>query len=264
MKSQIFNNVKGGFNMNNKIVYTLIVIGVLIVGWYIFDSNAPSVSAQGQAMIKAKPDQVSVYVYIETHNKTAQAAQDTNSQVREAVVDAIKAAGVSNGSIQFQQYSIYPEYDWSSGRQTQKGYVASQSLVINSSDFGKVPSVVDSIIAAGGLVSSIQFELSQAKQNEYKSQALEAAGKDAQTKATATAAGLGKKLGRLVAVQTSDFNYPGPIMYYAKTMMADASGSSGYGSASAQDISAVREAANNISPQDIEVSATLQVQYKLS
>ena len=264
MNSNMINNVKGGFNMNNKIIYTIIVLGVLIAGWYILDSNSPIVSAQGQSTIKAHPDEVSVYVSIETHNKTAQAAQDTNSQLREEVISALTKAGVPNDSIQFQQYSIYPEYDWSNNQQKQIGYVASQYLIINSSNFSTVPGIVDDIISAGGLVSSIQFELSDAQQNIYKSQALEAAGKDAQSKAAATASGLGKKLGRLVSVQTSDYNYPGPIMYYAKAATVDASGTSSSVVATPQDIVAVREAASNISPQDIEVTATLQVEYKVS
>ena len=257
----MIKNMKGGNMINNKInskiLYTILVLGVLVVGWYILDSNSPIVSAQGSASMKVQPDQASVYVSIEAHNTTAQAAQTTNNLIRDSVVAALLKSGVPNSSIQFQQYSIYPEYNWDNGRQTQKGFVATQTLVVNSSDFSTIPGMVDSIVASGGLVSSIQFELSQQKQNYYKAQALESAGKDAETKASATAGGLGKSIGRLVSVQTQDFNYPGPILYYARADSAS-------GVTNSAEIASVKQAASNISPQDIEVSANIQVEYKLN
>jgi hypothetical protein len=248
-------------NTNSKVIAVVLAVGVLLALWYALDSNSPMVSAQGEASLKVQPDEVSVYVTIESHNTTAEAAQTTVSSASKAVVSALRNAGVPNSSIQLQQYSIYPDYSWDSvtGRQTQKGYVATQSIIVKTSDFMKVAGMVDDVVAAGGLVSSIQFELSQAKQNEYKTQALGDAGKDAQTKAAATAAGLGKSLGRLVSVQTTDFNYPGPIMYYAKDSMTTSVG----GMATAEDNAGAIRAAANIAPQDIDVTATLQVQYKV-
>jgi uncharacterized protein YggE len=80
------------------------------------------------------------------------------------------------------------------------------------------------------------------------------AGADAKIKAEATAAGLGKKIGRLISVQSQEFNYPGPLYAYEKAMDS----SVGAANAEAQRVS------SSLSPSDIEVSATLTVQYKLS
>ena len=97
--------------------------------------------------------------------------------------------------------------------------------------------------------SGINFELSPQKQSEYKTQALEQASADAKSKASATAAGLGKKLGRLVSVESQDFNY-GPVVYYAK-----AESSSGAADA--------REAALQINPTDLNVYANVGVTYTI-
>ena len=62
-----------------------------------------------------------------------------------------------------------------------------------------------------------------------------------------------KNLGRLVSIQSEEFNYgPYPVFSYAE-------GSSG---AIAKD--EARQAALNLAPQDIEVTANVRVSYKLS
>jgi uncharacterized protein YggE len=245
--------------MDNKIyIAAVLIVGIVLAAWYVIDVKSPVVSATGTATIKAAPDEVSVYLYIQTRNKTAEATQTSNAAIREALVSALKQAGIAEKDIQFQSYNIYPDYDWSSGTQRQKGFIASQYIVVKTADFTKTSVIVDKAVQAGSLVSNIDFELSDAKQAEYKAQALEEAGKDAQTKAAATASGLGKSVGRLVAVQSQEYNYPGPLMYYEKSDVASA------GEAGSYDNSEAIRAAANLAPQDIEISATLQVQYKLS
>ena len=122
---------------------------------------------------------------------------------------------------------------------------------MKTGDFYIVPKIVDVAIDSGALVSYINFEISDELRSEYKSRALEKAGEDAREKAEATAAGLGKKLGKLVSVQSEDFNY-GPVVYYAS---AESSGSDA--------VAETREAALNIYPKDVEVRADISVRYKL-
>lgn len=237
----------------NLITLVAIVLGILLVGGYLLYSSTPVVSSQGHASIKATPDVVTVNIYIETRNSTAQGAQQSNADIREATVDALVAAGITESDIKFTNFYAGPEYDWSSGAQRQKGFIARQELAVQVEDFSEVSRVVDATLSSGALVSYISQELSSDKQNEYKALAQKQASADARTKAEATAEGLGKSLGRLVSVDSSDFNYPGPVMYYARA--------EGSMSVSSDE---VREAAVKISPQDIDVSANVRVQYKLS
>ena len=116
-----------------------------------------------------------------------------------------------------------------------------------------VPEIVDAGIDAGALVSSINFELSDEKQNDYKAEALSEASADARKKAESTASGLNKKIGKLVSVQSEEFYYPGPIPIYAKA--------EGGGDAAAA--TEARQAAVNLRPQDIAVTASVRVEYRL-
>jgi hypothetical protein len=237
--------------MDNKILVAILVIGVLAVGGYLYYNTGAVVSAQGSSSIKVQPDEVSVYLSIETRNLTAQGAKDMNSEISDNVLTELVKLGLERKDIQFSSYNIYPEYDWSSGQQKQKGYIASQQIVVKTSDFDKVGGIVDGAVNAGALVNSIYFELSDAKQSEYKKMALANASQDAKAKAEATAVGLGKSLGRLVSVQSQEFNYQPWVLYdHPEVAMNIMTGE--------------KRVDVNIQPQDKEVTASITVQYKLS
>jgi uncharacterized protein YggE len=243
--------------MKTQYIIGIIVIGIILVGTYMLDASAAVVSAQGTAIKHVSPDTALVYVSIESRDSTASAAQAEHAAIRDKVLQSLGDLGIDEDSIQLINYAVYQEYDWSNGKQTPKDFVASQQIVVKTTDFDQVSAIVDAVVAQEALVNSIQFELSQEKQNEYKAQVLSEASADARAKAAATADGLGKDLGRLVAVQSQDYYYPGPVLYYSKSY--DASSSMG-GAATAE----VREAAANLTPGDIDVNANIVVQYKLS
>ncbi len=238
--------------MNKIIGIIALVLGILLVGAYLASSSAPSVTAQGSSVIKVTPDLVTVNVLIETKGADAQIAQDKNSQIRDAVISDLKKLGYTDADIKLGYYNIGPDYEWTTDKQTLKGYVARQEIIVKTKDFTKVSQIVDSVIDSGALVSYINFEISDSKQSEFKAQALQQASADAKAKAQSTAAGLNKKLGRLVSVQNQDFHYPGPMVKYA---MEDSSSGGG--------VAQARDAAANLSPQDIEVTASVVVEYKL-
>ncbi len=238
--------------MNGKIWIVVVIAAIFAVLGYMIYSSGPIVSAQGQSSLSVQPDEISVYVTIESKNKTLQEAQKTNSEIREAVVEKLLDMGIDEEDIEFANYNSYPWTEWINGRSVERGYIVNQQIVIKRSEFKKVPRIVDKVIEAGGLISYMNFELSMEKENEYKSKALEMASKNAKEKAEAIASGQGKKVGKLVSVKSDEFNYA-PVPYY----MAKAEGGS------SDSIAEVRSAAASISPQDLEVSATIIAEYKL-
>lgn len=244
--------------MANKILIWLVIVIIISIGGYLWFSGVfggAVVSATGTSVIKVEPDLVSVNVNVETRGESAQEAQEKNKEISGKLLVEIIKLGYDKDELKFVNYNVYPEYDYnySSGQQKLRGYVVSQQLVVKTSEVRKVPEIIDTSINSGALISYINFELSEEKQNEYKKQVLEEAGKDAKEKASAIAVGVGKKIGRLVSVQSQDFGYR-PIVLYDKAV-AEASG---------KDIGEeARKSALNISPQDLEVSATIVVQYKL-
>ena len=243
-----------GEKMNNKLGIVLLVIGIVLVVGYLFYSSGPVVSAQGSSSLEANPDLVSVYINIEVKNISASDAKNAHDIISNKVMAALKGKGIADEDVQLVNYNIYDDYEWNNGNQVRKGYVVSSQIVVKTSDFDKVREIVDAGIDSGAIISYINFELSPDKQSEYKSQALAEASADARKKAQSTAEGLGKKLGRLVSVQSEEFNYPGPVAYYAKTESA---------TGGIADAAEVRQAALNLAPQDLPITASVRVEYKL-
>jgi len=240
-------------NITAIIIAVIIVVGALL-GVFLLIGKMPStgqntISAQGNSQMTVMPDEAVVYAMVETHELTAEKAKDENSRISDDVLTALIKINIARADIETQNFNIYPEYDWSNGTQTLKGYVASNQLKVKSKDFNNVGKIVDAAVDKGALVNSIDFDLSNDKTNEYKKEVLAKASQDARDKAEAIAAGLGKKLGKLVSVQSSDYNYmPYPI--YARSDMMG-------GAAEA------KVAATNIQPHSLDITASVTVSYEI-
>lgn len=245
--------------VGSKGFYLLIGLLVLVAIYFVYSSRpGPEITAQGESSFKAKPDLVSIYVLIETKNTTAELAQASNAALTSVLFNRLGLLGFDNSSMQLSSYNTYPDYDWSNNKQTLKGYVVSQQIILYVPEFSKVPGVVNEVTSAGALVSSINFELSSKQQNIYKTQLLAEASLDAKSKAEAIASGLDRKLGKLIAVDTQDAYYPGPIAYYSR------SSSGGSTTSYAEDSFAAKEAAQQLTPRDIDMTAMVSVRYRLA
>ncbi len=248
---------------NNPVVITSIIAGtvvvltllVLFVFVPIFSTTANTMTVQGTSTVKVMPDLVAVFFNIQTNGTTSSAANNANTLIYNNLKSALISLGFTESQIGTESYSIYPNtiYDHS-GTATTKGYIASHSIKLefSANDTAKISSVIDAGANAGAGVSTIDFELSTALQNQYKAQALQLASEDAKTKADAVAAGFGKTTGRLVSVSVDNFGYYPWVMYSAS------------GTSAAEDNAGAKAAAMNLAPTTQEVSATVSATYKLA
>lgn len=243
--------------MDNSIKITLIVVSAVVVlvliGIFAFMQIMPgnTISAQGASQIKATPDLVTVYFSVQTRGATASEAKDKNSEIVDNAITNLIKIGIERKDIVTENFNVYPEYDYSSSSQRIKDYQTTHSIKIelSTSNTNKIGEVIDAGVDAGSLVSYINFELSQEKQNQYKAEALKLASEDARIKAESTASGLGKTLGRLVSVSSSNFDYyPWPI-YRNDAMMVGAS--------------EAKSATTSIQPGKQDITASVSVVYKI-
>lgn len=241
--------------MEGKYMLIGIVVLALIVGGYMYYNSGAEISSQGVASIKVQPDTLSVYLNAMGKGKTMQDAKAEHDKIMGDLKLNLIRSGFNDSEIQILNYNVYEDYDYSIRTPVIKGYVVSEQVIIKTKDFDKAGIVVDKAIESNALVQSINFELSQGKQNSVKADALKEAGKDAEVKATAIAEGVGKKLGRLVSVSSQEFNYGGPVVYYAKEASA--------GSNIAMDNSEAIRATQSLNPSEMDISATINAKYKL-
>jgi len=210
--------------MKNTNIILVVLIILLAGGFFYYNASIKEktiLNVNGEATINAVADQVSIYVVIDTLKDTAQESKDKNAEISERVLDALSSIGIKRSEIETSSYNIYPEYDWVLGSQKLKGYKTSNILKIKTTDFNKVGKIVDASVDAGATaIQSINFELSQEKQNQVKTEAISKATQDARIKAEATAQGLNAKLGKVKSVTISDYNYY-PIPIYVLESGAD-------------------------------------------
>jgi uncharacterized protein YggE len=239
--------------MIGKIILVVVAIALLMGAGVITFTKAATLSADGSAEIKALPDEVSVYLRVTQKNASAEAARDRAAEITDELQTQLIKLGIAQKDIQLENYNVYAWTEWINNRNMDKGFVVEQGIVVKTADFGKVSGIVDAAINAGALVSYINSELSEQKVNDFKAQALEQAAKNARIKAESVASGLGKRIGGVVSVETTQEPFYTPYPYYRAT--AEVAG--------AADIAQVKEAAANLAPTESTISANVRVTYKL-
>ncbi len=219
-----------------------------------------TISASADSQQEVAPNQAEIYFTVQTNDTSPQAAQDANSNITSSVIDALKGAGVSSDDIETLNYNLYPNQVYvpgpliaqqsypQPGRTEIQGYIVTNTIKVTTKDFSKVGKLLSVAVNAGvNQIQSVQFSLTKDKENEIKSQVLSDATKTARLKAQAIADGLGVKLGDLVRVSESNFNFV-PYRY-----------------GGVLEASALKTGAPvpPISPQKITVSASISVEYAI-
>lgn len=182
-----------------------------------------TLSVSGIAKMSVKPDIARMSVGVISTGRTVAETQKQNTEKMNAITSAVKAFGVKDEDIQTSNYSISPQYDWTEGRQTLRGYQVSQQLSIKIRDLEKIG---DILAKAGDLgsnqVSGVSFEVDDttALQKQARDQAIE----DAKDKAQVLAKSLGMQLGKVISFSEDYGSYPTPVYNsYSKVMMDESS-----------------------------------------
>ncbi len=249
--------------MEKAVKITLIIVGAIlllaILGGFMFYSLIPAqlkgtpLSVQGDSVIKVTPDIVRVYFNMETNASTSSEATSLNAKATDDMITSLVKLGLERKQIQTESFNIYPWQEWENNQYVTRGYKASHQIVVelSSDQFNLVGSVIDAGANSEAMISSVNFELSDAKQNEYKAQAFKQASEDAKIKADSIAEGLGKQVGSVVSVSTQDFRYnPWPIYSNA-------------GGALMSEVASAKQVTTNIQPSTQEVSGYVSVTYML-
>ncbi len=185
-------------------ILTLSLLSLLTATAAVCQTTSPgSIQATGTATINAQPDQVQLYIGVNTVAKTAAAAGQQNATQTSAMIAALNQVLGKSGTLQTTGYSIYPNYSSSGGQSTITGYTAQNNLLVTAFDLTLSGPLIDAANAAGAsTVSGLTFGLQNAEPS--RQQALTQAGKVALSHAAAIAAGLGAKAGAVISAQEGD------------------------------------------------------------
>jgi len=192
-------------------------------------NNTPSgISVSGVGEVRIKPDIARLVLGVQTQDKDPQRASSQNAALAQAVIAAIRGAGVEARDIQTAGFSIAPQYDYNprpnaTGPQQPvlMGYQVSNEVRVTVRRVEDAGRVLDAGIRAGAnTASGLSFDIQN--RDEARDAALKLAVADCARKARvmATAAGLGPI--RLLALTEGGGDSPRPYPVFARAMSADA------------------------------------------
>jgi uncharacterized protein len=207
------------------------------------EESQMGISVTGMGEVTGTPDTVEVDLGVSILAATVAEATSLAADKADSLIAALTSNGVAREDIATTDYSIYPEYDYSTNAQRLLGYRVSNTVRAKIRNVQETGAVLDSVTTAAGdevRISGLRFSIED--NAELITAAREAAWNDAFAKATELAALSGQTLGAATSISETVSNPPVPIPY-----AADAGGA--------------ERAVTPIEPGTSAVTITLQVEF---
>ena len=157
--------------------------------------NVRTLNVNGVGQVYLTPDIAYIYIGVHTEGATASEAVDANKVQTNAVIDALKKAGVDEKDIRTTNFSIYPSQQYGpDGKVTGTVYMVDNTVYVIVRDLDGLGSLLDDAISAGAnTINSIQFDVADKTQavKEARAKAVEDAKTQAQELADAAGVSLG-------------------------------------------------------------------------
>jgi uncharacterized protein YggE len=175
----------------------------------------------GEAVVKHAADQAFVVLTAENRAKSPAEAQKLTATAMTGVQTRLKGAGIAAAAIRTLQYELQPEFDYNSGKQTLRGYVARNSIEVKIDPIERAGEVIDLAVQSGATsVSSLRFDVKDREALERE--ALAKAVESARARAEAAAKGAGRSIDRIVKIEDQGVAEAPPPRPYAMAMRAAA------------------------------------------
>ena len=207
-----------------------------------------TITVVGGGSASATPDVATAQIGVDTQAASPEQATRQNDESLQAVLAALKAAGIDEKDIQTAYYNLYAEqrFDPATGQPTgQFTYRVSASLSVKLRDLAQVGAVLgDAVKAGANNISGVYFSIEDTVSLQAAARAKAVA--DAKARAQALAQLSGVQLGEVVSVSEVITGVPGPVYYEAAARM----GLGGGGGAPIQ-------------PGQLEVSMQVQVSFAI-
>ncbi|MBM7865113.1 SIMPL domain-containing protein [Lentzea nigeriaca] len=181
------------------------------------ESGTVAVSGHGKA--SAVPDLAVISVGVEVRKPTATEAEAAQSTAARALLEAVRAQGVSDRDIRTENMWLNPVYesDQAGGNSHLAGFQAGQAFTVKVRDVSRTGTVLHAAVAAAGdagRINWITFDLED--RAALRHQARAAAFKNAHDAAAQYAELSGHRLGDLVSVNEAAAGGASPVQVLAQ------------------------------------------------
>jgi uncharacterized protein YggE len=173
----------------------VLIVTIVLFGWVGFtvaqteetasdrSFSQKTLSVSGSAVIQMKPDMATITVGYMNEATEAGLAQRNNAEVMNAVIEALKKAGIEEKDMQTKNFSIHPLYQYEENRTPYiRGYQATYWLGVTVYDVKRTGEIID--IAFQQKANQFQGIVFDVKDKDsIKMNGIEVAMKDARKKA---------------------------------------------------------------------------------
>ena len=166
--------------------------------------SSPQVVTTGVGEARVSPDRATILVGVQSRAATAAVAGADNARRQKAILDTLRAMGLSSDQLSTINYNVSPEmqYNPNGGTPRVTGYVVSNNVRVDVRRLDDVGRYIDAVLAKGANeISSLQFMSSKA--DSARRAALGEAVTHARADAEALARAAGGSLGPLIEVSTT-------------------------------------------------------------
>lgn len=176
--------------------------------------DVPQIQVQGNCEMKVIPDRGRITFTSENQSKNQkEAVKKTNDQINK-LKEMIKDLKLSDLELKNTGYTVFPVREWEKERMVEKGYRASLSLEVVTSDIPRIGEAMMKGSAAGITnVGALETFLSLEKSQKEYLKCLDVAADDAKDKANQLGRKLGFKVGEVIALhEVPNIQPPQPPM----------------------------------------------------
>jgi len=183
----------------------------------------PQISVAARSEIRVSPDRATIQVSVQTKAPTAATAANENAIKQAAVIQALRALGLSPDQISTINYNVYPEQRYEPNKEPViTGYSVTNTVSVEVRKLNEVGPVIDAALKNGAnLITSLQFYASNTE--DARRIAIASAVQKARLDADAAARAAGGTIGGLLEVNVGAYYPPPPqpVAMIRATVAAD-------------------------------------------
>ena len=186
-----------------------------------------SIHVTGSGLVTGEPDIAKIYLGVSVEKATVEEAREAAASAMTAVIEVLKGNNIADRDIQTENFSIYPQYDYTEEGRVLRGYRVNNTVSAKVRALESLSDIIDDAVTAGGdivVVNSIQFMIEDPTPLQAQARAL--AVKNAEMKAQTLAEAGGVTLGKPITITETSYAAGPPIAYAEAAEFADDGGRS--------------------------------------
>ena len=174
-----------------------------------------TIHVSGSGSVTGEPDIATLDVGVSVEKETVVEAREEAASAMTALINSLQANNVAEKDIKTEDFSIYPQYDYTDDGRVLRGYRVNNTVRVKVRELETLSEIIDDAAGAGGdsiVINSIQFMIDDTTPLQTKARSL--AVKDAEAKAQTLAKASGVRLGEPLTITESTY-FEGPPIPFA-------------------------------------------------